>query len=195
MAGQDMMTNAGVASLAYNDALMQARTAQDSLLRGYGFVSADAGGNYTTESAQSAFDPRVLFRDAAPSADQLSSMVKNLRVGGTGKIADTMRSGATAQSDITESAAHSGLSEQSGVGGGIIQQRRDLAAHQSEQGVNADKLKFLTGEASAFAPIGAAQMDLKKAGLYDRLLSSISMADIRSYLPNNGRGVRQNGGR
>ena len=190
-----MMTNAGVASLAYNDALMQARNAQNTLLRNYGFVSADAGGNYTTESAQAAFDPRTLFRDAAPNENQLSVMMKNLHVGGSGKIADTMRSGATAQSDITESAVHSGLSEQSGVGGGIVQQRRDLAAHQSDQSVNADKLKFLTGEASAFAPIGVAQMDLKKAGVYDRLLNTLSRADINSYLFNNGRGMRQNGGR
>lgn len=188
MAGSDMMTNAGVASLAYNDALMQARNAQNSLFRGYGFVSADAGGNYTTEAAQSAFDPRTLFRDSAPTEDQLTTMSKNLRVGGTGKIADTMRAGGTAQSDITEAALHSGFGDGTGVTSGLTQQQRELAANQTTQNVTADKLKFLTGEAGALGNIGAAQMQLKQTTAADAAQARINKAIIAALTQRRNRG-------
>jgi hypothetical protein len=193
MAGSDMMTNAGVASLAYNDALTQARTAQNSLFRGFGFVSADAGGNYTTEAAQSAFDPRTLFRDAAPTENQLTGMAQNLHIGGTGKIADTMRAGGTAQADITEAAQHSGFGGASGVTSGITQQQRDLAATQTSQNVMADKLKFLTGEASALGGIGSAQMQLQQTTAADAAQANINKAIIAALTQRRNRGRGNNG--
>lgn len=163
----DLMTNTGIAAIAYDDALKGARDMQNSLLRQYGFVSADAAGNYTTESAQSAFDPRTLFRDGAPSADQVNEMFKNLKIGSTGVLSDVMRAGASAQADVSAGAERAGFGGDTGITSGLTQQRRELAASQAQQNLQSSEMQFLGKEASALAPIGGAYSDLQKARLQD----------------------------
>lgn len=182
MAGADLATNAGVASLAYNQALMDSRNAQNSLLRSYGFVSADASGNYTTEGAQSAFDPRTLFRDAAPTEEDVTKMVSGLKIGGTGRLADVMRSGGTAEADITAGARRAGFGEDTGVTSGLVEQRKALAEKQTAQGVRAGKMEFLTGEAQALGGIGQAQLGLQQARVSDLAQAELSKA-LAATLP------------
>ena len=182
MAGADMATNAGVASLAYNQALMDSRNAENSLLRSYGFVSADASGNYTTEGAQSAFDPRTLFRDAAPTEEDVTKIVSGLKIGGTGKLADVMRAGGTAEADIIAGARSAGFGEDTGVTSGIVEQRKALAEKQTAQGVRAGKMEFLTGTAQALGGIGQAQLGLQQARLSDLAQAELSKA-LAATLP------------
>lgn len=191
MAGSDLMTNAGVASIAYNDALMQARNAQNSLLRSYGFVGADAGGNYTTASLQKAFDPRTLFKDAAPSEGDITSMSRSMKVGGTGQLADILRAGGTTAAETTEAAQHAGFGADTGVSGGIVQQRMDLARKQAQEQLQGGELQFLQGEAQALGGIGQAQSDLQQARLYDIAQGNLNRSLMGSIL--NPRGVTPKG--
>ena len=176
----DLMTNTGIAAVAYEDALKGARDMQNSLLRQYGFVSADAAGNYTTENAQSAFDPRTLFRDAAPTQEQLNTMMSNFKIGSTGALSDIMRMGASAQSDVTASARQAGFGVDTGISGGLTQQRRELAASKAQQELQAGEMKFLTSEAGALAPIGGAYSDLQKARLMDVAQQNLSTAEMQT---------------
>ena len=179
----DLLTNTANAQTAYSDALNQARNAQNALFQTYGYTSADASGNYSVGNAQSAFDPNSLFKDSNTGLDmnKVKGMANNLQIGGTGSLANIERTGATAVSDVTEAAQHSGFDNASGVGGGIINQRQDLARTTAEGNLLAGKNQFVTDVAGALAPIGQASADVKKARVMDSAVNRETTASNANY--------------
>lgn len=166
MAGEDLLTYSGQAAIAYQDALNQAKNMQNALLRQYGFVAPDASGNYSVEGAQSAFDPNTLFDKATGGIDQakLSQLVGGLGVGGTGRIADISRAGASSEAEAAMEVRQR-LGE--GIGGGLMAQRRGLAEAMTAGQVGAAKSEFLAGLGEAMSPIGGAFQNLKIGEAYD----------------------------
>jgi hypothetical protein len=169
MAGEDILTYTGQAAIAYQDALNQARNSQNMLLRQYGLTGTDASGNYTVEGAQAAFDPNTLIKDTNTGLDinKVTELAKGLRVGATGKLADIMSGGVSGEADVVGQARAAGFGEASGIGGGIINQRRQLAESKAQQDLAAGKQEFLTAEANALAPIGEASSAFKQAQFKD----------------------------
>lgn len=179
----DLLTNTANAQTAYSDALNQARNAQNALFQTYGYTSADASGNYSVGNAQSAFDPNSLFKDVNTGLDvsKVSDMAKNLQIGGTGKLADIERSGGSGVAAVSEAAQHSGFGNASGVGGGIINQRKDLARATAEGNLLAGKNQFVTDVAGALAPIGQASSNYKQAGIMDSAVNRENAANTANY--------------
>jgi len=166
VAGEDLATYSGKAAIAYQDALNQARNAQNALLRQYGFTAPDASGAYTIEGAQSAFDPNTLFDKATGGIDKtkLENLAKSLQVGGTGRLADISRAGASSEAEAVMEVRQR-LGE--GIGGGLMAQRRGLAETMTAGQVGQAKNEFLAGVGQAIAPIGGAYQDLKIGEAYD----------------------------
>jgi len=166
----DLMTNTSQATIAYQDALNQARNAQNSLFRSYGMTSADANGNYSVEGAQGAFDPNTLFANSNTGLDlnKITELSKGLQIGGTGRLADIEKAGASGVSDVTGAAQRAGFGADTGVSGGIIGQRQQLARSQAEANLAGGKQEFLTAEANALNPIGQASSDFKQAQFQDQ---------------------------
>ena len=166
----DLMTNTSQATIAYQDALNQARNAQNSLFRSYGMTSADANGNYSVEGAQGAFDPNTLFANSNTGLDinKISEMSKGLQIGGTGKLADIEKASASGVSDVTGAAERAGFGADTGVSGGIISQRQQLARSTAEQNLTGGKNQFISDIANAYAPIGQASSNFKQAQFQDQ---------------------------
>lgn len=176
MAGEDLLTYTGQASVAYQDALNQARNAQNALLRQYGFVAPSATGDYTLEGAQAAFDPNTLFDKATGGIDQakLGRLSQSLQMGGTGLLADLTRSGASTEADVASELQSRGFGGD--VGGGLMRQRRALAEQQSASQVGAARQDFIGGMAGALSPIGGAFQNLKVAELQDKYAAETARA-------------------
>lgn len=168
MAGEDLLTYTGQASIAYQDALNQARNAQNALLRQYGFTAPSATGEYSVEGAQAAFDPNTLFDKASGGVDKarLASLASSLRMGGSGLLANIGREGTSVEADVMGEARSRGLGGE--IGGGLISQRRQLAEAQTRGKMGAAKNEFMAGIAGALSPIGAAYQNLQNAGIYDQ---------------------------
>jgi hypothetical protein len=166
----DLMTNTSQATIAYQDALNQARNAQNSLFRSYGLTSADANGNYSVEGAQGAFDPNTLFANSNTGLDinKITELSKGLQINGTGRLADIEKAGASGVSDVTGAAQRAGFGADTGVSGGIINQRQQLARSQAEANLASGKQEFLTAEANALNPIGQASSNFKQAQFQDQ---------------------------
>ena len=166
MAGEDLLTYSGQAAIAYQDALNQAKNAQNALLRQYGFTAPDASGAYSVEGAQSAFDPNTLFDKATGGIDKtkLENLAKSLQVGGTGRLADISRAGASSEAEAVMEVRQR-LGE--GIGGGLMAQRRGLAEAMTAGQVDQAKSEFLAGIGEALAPIGGAYQNLKIGEAYD----------------------------
>ena len=167
MAGEDLLTYTGQASIAYQDALNQARNAQNALLRQYGFT-APSGDGYSVEGAQAAFDPNMLFDKTTGGVDKskLASLVGGLQVGGQGLLADISRAGASEEATVMQDLAGRGFGGE--IGGGLIGQRRNLAEAQASGKLGAAKTEFVSGIAGALSPIGGAYQNLQNAGIYDQ---------------------------
>ena len=165
MAGEDLLTYTGQASIAYQDALNQARNAQNALLRQYGFVAPATGGDYSVEAAQGAFDPNTLFDKATGGIDKekLASLSSTLRAGSTGLLGDINRGGASAEAEAMLGARASGIGK-----GGLAAQRAQLAEAQTGGKLGAATNDFMAGIAGALSPIGGAYQNLQNAGIYDK---------------------------
>ena len=179
----DLLTNTANAQTAYSDALNMARNAQNALFQTYGYTSADASGNYSVGNAQSAFDPNSLFKDSNTGLDleKVKQLAGGLQIGGTGRLAGIEQAGATAVSDVTEAAQHSGFGNASGVGGGIINQRKDLAKATASGNLQASKDEFIASVGGALAPIGQASSDVKKAAIMDSAVNRETTASNANY--------------
>lgn len=181
MAGEDIVSYTDKALMAYQDALNQAKFTQNALLRQYGFKAPDATGQYTTEGAQAAFDPNTLFDKATGGIDKakLSSLAANLSVGGTGRLADVMRSGVSAEADVATEMAQRGFSPTGmagAIGGGLVSQRRQLAEQLAAGELGATKSAFIGDLAQSLSPISGAYQDVKSAEIQDRLLAEEAAA-------------------
>ena len=165
MAGEDLLTYTGQASIAYQDALNQARNAQNALLRQYGFVAPATDGDYSVEAAQGAFDPNTLFDKATGGIDKakLASLSSTLRAGSTGLLGDINRGGASAEAEAMLGARTSGIGK-----GGLAAQRAQLAEAQTSGKLGAATNEFMAGIAGALSPIGGAYQNLQNAGIYDK---------------------------
>lgn len=181
MAGENLLTYTGQASIAYQDALNQARNAQNALLRQYGFVAPTGGGAYGVEGAQGAFDPNTLFDKATGGVDQakLSQAMQSITVGGTGLLSDISRSGASSEADVMAESRSRGFGGD--IGGGLTSQRRQLAEAATTGQLGKAKTDFISGLASGLAPIGSAWQDLQTAQAQDtaaRLEAEAAKASI-----------------
>ena len=176
MAGEDLLTYTGQASIAYQDALNQARNTQNALLRQYGFTAPSATGEYSVEGAQTAFDPNTLFNQATGGIDKakLESLVGGLQAGGKGLLADISRSGASAEADVISEARSRGFGGE--IGGGLLGQRRALAEAQTKGQLGTAKQQFLAGIGEALSPIGGAFQGLKLAEAQDKALQEEALA-------------------
>ena len=167
MAGEDLLTYTGQASIAYQDALNQARNAQNALLRQYGFTAPSATGGYSVEGAQAAFDPNTLFDKATGGVDKakLASLASSLGVGGTGLISDIGRAGTSAEADVVAEARSRGLGGE--IGGGLISQRRQLAEAQTSGQLGQAKNEFISALGQSLSPIGTSYQQLQTAQSMD----------------------------
>lgn len=175
MAGEDLLNYTGQAAIAYQDALNQAKFAQNALLRQYGFTAPSASGEYTVEGAQAAFDPNTLFDKATGGIDRarLGELSAGLRVGGTGRLADIMRSGASGEAEAAMEVRQR-LGE--GIGGGLMSQRRGLAEQLAAGELGAAKSEFISGLGQALSPISSAYQGLQSAQIQDRLAAEEAAA-------------------
>lgn len=173
MASVDLTTNAGQAAVAYQDALNQARNAQNALLRQYGFTAPAVGGGYTIEAAQRAFDPNVLFDKATGGIDtaRLQGLAGSLEAGPTGMLADIGRGGAAAEAEAALGARSAGI-----AGGGLAAQRRRLAEAQTGAQLGQARSSFLAGLGEAMAPIGGAFQQLQIAQAQDKAAEEAARA-------------------
>jgi hypothetical protein len=167
LAGEDLLTYTGQAAIAYQDALMQARNAQNALLRQYGFVAPSASGNYSVEGAQAAFDPNTLFNKSTGGVDAeaLKQAMSGIRAGGTGVLADIGRSGAGAEADVVAEARSRGFGGD--IGGGLTSQRRQLAEAQTRGQLGQAKNEFISALSQGLSPIGGAWQQLQTAQAQD----------------------------
>lgn len=172
MASIDLSGAAGNAAVAYQDALNQARNAQNALLRQYGFTMMGPTGDYSVENAQRAFDPNVLFDKATGGIDQakLAELAKGLTVGTGGLFGEIARGGATAEAEAVLGARATGLR------GGLAQQRRQLAEAQAGQQLTQAKEQALAGLGEAMAPIGGAYQELQMAQARDKMAQEAALA-------------------
>ena len=177
-----MLTYSGQAAIAYQDALNQARNAQNALLRQYGFTAPSASGEYNVEGAQGAFDPNSLFDKATGGVDKarLQQLAGSLQIGGTGALADIMRGGASAEADVVSEARSRGFGGE--IGGGLMAQRRQLVEAQTGGQLAAGKEKFLAGIAEGLAPISGAYQTMQNAQVMDELARQQAEA-AKSTLP------------
>lgn len=161
MATGDIVDYSGQAAIAYQDALNQASAAKDALFRSYGLTMAGPSGEYSVEAAQSAFDPNALYKGGELDAEKLKTMAEGVTIGGTGRLADVMRSGASAEAQAQQEAMSRGLAGD--IGGGLGQQQRELAQNLAAQQLGAEKTGFLESIAQQFAPIGSEYQRLRLA--------------------------------
>jgi hypothetical protein len=94
-----------------------------------------------------------------------------LQIGGTGRLADIEKAGASGVSDVTGAAQRAGFGADTGVSGGIINQRQQLARSQAEANLAGGKQEFLTAEANALSPIGQASSNFKQAQFQDQIVN------------------------
>jgi hypothetical protein len=182
VAGEDLLTYSGQASIAYQDALNQARNTQNALLRQYGFTAPSASGEYSVEGAQAAFDPNTLFDKATGGVDKakLESLVSGLQVGGRGLLADITRAGASGEAEAMSEVRSRGFGGE--IGGGLLGQRRALAEAQAAGQLGTAKQQFLGGLGEALSPIGGAYQNLQTAMAQDKAAELEAIA-ARSIIP------------
>lgn len=164
----DLMGNTANATSAYSDALKQARNASNSLFLSYGFQAPDATGNYSTKGAQDAFNPMTLFAnaDATPDLGSLQTQINGLQVGGSGKLADIVKSGASDVSNADIAMAGRGFNasgQEGAVTGGLVTQREDLARSTAQANLQAGKNQFVSDYGMTLQPLGQASRDTKAA--------------------------------
>jgi hypothetical protein len=161
MAGEDLLTYSGQASIAYSNALEQAKGATNALLRQYGFVAPGVNGSYSIEGAQAAFDPNTLFDKSTGGINQsaLDNLTGGLQVGGRGMLADLKRAGVSGEADVVSEARSRGFGGD--IGGGLMSQRRNLAETVGREQVEGARQNFIAGIGGALSPIGGAFQDLQ----------------------------------
>lgn len=177
MASIDLTTNAGQATVAYQDALNQAKNAQNALLRQYGFTMPGAGGTYSVEAAQSAFDPNVLFNTGTGQIDQgmIQRLAGSLQAGTTGILSDITRGGGAAEAEALAAGRASGI-----AGGGLMAQRRALAESQTASQTGQAKSEFLAGIGEALSPIGSAYQQIAIGTAQDKAAAEAAAAAAAS---------------
>lgn len=166
MAGEDLVTYSGQAAIAYKDALNQANAMKNSLFRQFGFVAPNASGEYSTEAAQGAFDPNVLFKDGQLDQNELRRLAGSLSMGGSGMLADITRKGASDEADIVAEARSRGFGGD--IGGGLLNQRRALAESQTSGNLTGAKNQFISSLGDAFSPISGAYQNIEIAKAQDK---------------------------
>lgn len=181
MAGEDLINYAGQASIAYQDALNQARNAQNALLRQYGFVAPTGTGEYSTEAAQAAFDPNMLFDKATGGIDKakLDKALGGIMSGGGGLIGEALAAGAAGEA---EAAMQERGRFAEGVTGGVSSQRRQLAESLAREQVSGVKGQFVSQIGEALAPIGGAFQNLQIAEAQTAYLDQLANA-AKSTIP------------
>lgn len=179
MASIDLTTDTGRAAIAYRDALTAAQNTQNALLRQYGFTMPGAGGQYTVEGAQAAFDPNKLFNQATGGVDQarLAELAGRIQIGSTGLLSDIMRGGASAEAEAALGARSAGIAR-----GGLAAQRRALAEAQTSGQLGQARQEFVSGIAQGLQPIGTAYSELQQARIADRIAAEQAAA-ARATIP------------
>tara|TARA_R110000868_G_scaffold409919_1_gene696525 strand:+ start:284 stop:955 length:672 start_codon:yes stop_codon:yes gene_type:complete len=176
----DLLTNTGQASIAYQDALNQARNAQNALFAQYGYTMPNASGGYDSKSAGEAFDPNSLYDKSTGKVDEtkLTEMFGQMQMGGTGLMADITRGGASAESGAVEELQSRGFGGD--IGGGLIGQRRQLAESQTKGQIGSAKNQFVAGIGQAQAPIGGAWQTLQTGMAMDTANTAANQAAINT---------------
>lgn len=182
MAGEDILSYSGQAAIAYQDALTQARNAQNALLRQYGFTAPNASGVYSVEGAQGAFDPNTLFDKTTGGIDKnkLQQLAGSLQIGGTGALANIISRGTSAEAEVAGEMRQRGLGGE--IGGGLGAQRRKLVESQTGGELAAGKEKFLAGIGEALSPIGSAWQGMQNAQAMDEAARQAAIA-AQSTIP------------
>ena len=167
MAGEDLLTYTGQATIAYQDALNQARNTQNALLRQYGFIAPNSTGGYSTEAAQAAFDPNSLFDKATGGVDQakLAQAMSSIGIGGGGLLGQIGSAGAGAEAEAIQEAASRGFGGE--IGGGLMNQRRQLAEAQTRGQLGQAKNEFISALGQSLSPIGTSYQQLQTAQSMD----------------------------
>lgn len=168
----DLLTNTGQAAIAYQDALNQARNAQNALFAQYGYTMPNASGGYDSKSAGEAFDPNSLYDKSTGVLDQnrLTQMFGQLQMGGSGLLADITRGGASSEASAVGELQSRGLGGD--IGGGLVGQRRQLAESQASGQLGAAKNQFIAGIGQAQSGIGGAYQNLQTGMAMDKVAAA-----------------------
>ena len=168
----DLLTNTGQAAIAYQDALNQARNAQNTLFAQYGYTMPNASGGYDSKSAGEAFDPNSLYDKSTGVLDQnrLTQMFGQLQMGGSGLLADITRGGASSEASAVGELQSRGLGGD--IGGGLVGQRRQLAESQASGQLGAAKNQFIAGIGQAQSGIGSAYQNLQTGMAMDKVAAA-----------------------
>jgi len=172
----NLLTNTGQAAIAYQDALNQARNAQNALFAQYGYTMPNASGGYDSKSAGEAFDPNVLYDKSTGKVDEdrLKQMFGQMQMGGSGLLADITRGGASAESGAVGELQSRGLGGD--IGGGLVGQRRQLAESQTAGQMGAAKNQFVAGIGQAQSGIGGAYQTLQTSMAQDKVDEAAAIA-------------------
>ena len=165
----DLLTNTGQAAIAYQDALNQARNAQNALFAQYGYTMPNASGGYDSKSAGEAFDPNVLYDKSTGKVDEdkLKQMFGQMQMGGSGLLADITRGGASSEASAVGELQSRGFGGD--IGGGLVGQRRQLAEAQTSGQIGAAKNQFVAGIGQAQSGIGGAWQALQTGMAQDKV--------------------------
>lgn len=156
MAGEDLLTYSGAASVAYKDAVDAAtRNAKALFNQYYGNVpDFDFGSVFNKETGE-------------VSKNALNQFTSGLVSSGKGVFADIGRGGASAEADVASEFRARGFD--GGIGGGLAAQRRGLVESMTAKQTGAAKSQFLAGIGEAVSPVGASWQDLQAAMIQDQL--------------------------
>jgi hypothetical protein len=176
----DLLTNTGQAAIAYQDALNQARNAQNALFAQYGYTMPNASGGYDSKSAGEAFDPNSLYDKSTGKVDEarLTQMFGQLQMGGSGLLADITRGGASSEAEAVGELQSRGLGGD--IGGGLVGQRRQLAESQAAGQIGTAKNQFVAGIGQAQSGIGGAYQTLQTGMAMDAANVAGSQAAINT---------------
>ena len=148
MAGEDVLTNAEIAAVAYKDAVDAAGRDIKGLFNQY-------FGNIPE------FDINAIFSKATGEVDQnaLKQLTSNLVAGGKGVFADISRAGATAEADVLAGDRARGFGGD--IKSGLTAQRRGLAEAITGERTTGAKEQFLGGIGTSIGGLGESWRNLQ----------------------------------
>lgn len=158
MAGEDVLTNAEIAAVAYKDAVDAAGRDIKGLFNQY-------FGNIPE------FDVNAIFSKATGEVDQnaLKQLTGSLVAGGKGVLADISRAGATAEADVLAGERARGFVGD--IKSGLTTQRRGLAEAITGQRTGAAKEQFLGGIGTSVGGLGESWRTLQ-TGMAEDVMST-----------------------
>ena len=144
----------------WNDATLAAKSNINSLLRAAGVVRRDpTTGDYTSASAESAFNPNNIMDPTTGKPRQLTEQEKADLMSGTtygsvGGFSEAYQAGSNTAGDVAANTASAGLGS-----GGLARQRQELALANTKSGVGKVTAGLGEGVGEQYGNLGTSYKD------------------------------------